>query len=150
MRELKAYRKTSHLLFAEMVIALLFFIISFAVIIRIFAAADGMERRERRREQASLCAQSIAEAYSVSGNAETALELVLGSSIQYSGDGTIGLDGSLNPSCQPEITLSIAENRRELSAGVYSQLSICFTADGEEFYTLDCGAYIPEGGAAVG
>lgn len=151
MRKLKAYRKSNHLLFAEMVIALLFFVISFAVIIRIFAAADGMERRERRREQASLCAQSIAEAYSVSGSVGTALELVFGSSAEYSGDtAEIGLDGSMKLSAEPEVTLRLSENRRELSAGVYSQLSISFTADGVEIYSLDCGAYIPEGGAAVG
>lgn len=148
MRELKAYRKTNHLLFAEMVTALLFFIISFAVIIRIFAAADGMERRGRRREQASLCAQSIAEAYSVSGDAGRALELVFGDS--FSECSEIGLDGSMKPSSQPEITLSLSEERRGLPAGEYSRLSISFTDDAGEIYSLECAAYIPEGGAAVG
>lgn len=148
MRKLKAYRKTNHLLFAEMVTALLFFIISFAVIIRIFAAADGMERRERRREQASLCAQTIAEAYSVSGDAGRALELVFGEA--FSEYGGIGLDGSMKPSAQPEVTLSLSEERRRLPAGEYSRLFISFTAGGEELYSLECGAYIPQGGAAVG
>lgn len=61
--------------------ALLFFVISFAVIIRVFAAADGLERKSRRRVKAALCAQSIAEAYSVSGDTGTALRLVFGEDI---------------------------------------------------------------------
>lgn len=145
---LKAYRKTNYLPFAEMVIALLFFIVSFAVIIRVFATADGMERAESRRERASLCAQSVAEAYSVSGDADSALKLVLGGSAGMSGDeANIGLDDAMCLSEQPTITLALREESEEYPAGTYSELIMSFSADGEEFYSLTCGAYVEQGGA---
>lgn len=138
-------RKGNNLLFAEMMIALLFFVISFAVLIRVFAAADGLERKSQRRVKAVLCAQSIAEAYSVSGDTARALRLVFGEDMP---EDDISLDSSLVPAEQGEITLSLKENRSDTGAGVYSQLTICFTYAGEELYSLECGSYVPEGGAA--
>lgn len=139
-------RKSNILLFAEMTIALLFFVISFAVMIRVFAAADGLERRAQRREKAVLCAQSIAEAYSVSGDPGTALRLVFGEDIP---EGDITLNSDLVPEDNGEITLTLSEEKEETAAGTYSTLSIRFGYSGEELFSLDCGAYIPRGGAAV-
>lgn len=134
-----------------MVIALLFFVVSFAVIIRIFAAADGIERQERRRERAELVAQSVAEAYSVSVDAGKAVELVLGISAEFSG-GTaeIWLDDEMKASEQPEVMLTLTETQKHYGAGVYSRLVIDFTTDGEKLYSLECAAYAPQGGEAVG
>lgn len=126
--------------------ALLFFVISFAVIIRVFAAADGLERKSRRRVKAALCAQSIAEAYSVSGDTGTALRLVFGEDIP--GD-SVSLDSDMLPEQDGEITLTLSEEREDSAAGTYSTLSIRFEYSGEEVYALECGAYIPQGGAAV-
>lgn len=128
-----------------MTIALLFFVISFAVIIRVFAAADGLERKSQRRENAVLCAQSIAEAYSVSGDTGTALRLVFGGEI--TGD-CVTLDPGMKPDKDGDITLTLSEERNVSAAGTYSTLSIRFDHAGEELYTLECGAYIPQGGAA--
>lgn len=139
-------RKSNILLFAEMTIALLFFVISFAVMIRVFAAADGLERRAQRREKAVLCAQSIAEAYSVSGDPGTALRLVFGEDIP---EGDITLNSELVPEDNGEITLTLSEEKEDTAAGTYSTLSIRFGYSGEELFSLDCGAYIPRGGAAV-
>lgn len=55
MIRLKVNRRSNVLLYAEMIIALLFFVISFAVIIRVFASADSLERRSRQRQSAALC-----------------------------------------------------------------------------------------------
>lgn len=139
-------RKSNILLFAEMTIALLFFVISFAVMIRVFAAADGLERRAQRREKAVLCAQSIAEAYSVSGDTGTAMRLVFGEDMPQ---GDITLNSELVPEDNGEITLSLSEEKEDTAAGTYSTLSIRFGYSGEELFSLDCGAYIPRGGAAV-
>ncbi len=138
-------RKGNNLLFAEMMIALLFFVISFAVLIRVFVAADGLERKSQRRVKAVLCAQSIAEAFSISGDTAQALRLVFGEDMPQ---GDISLDSALVPAEQGEIMLSLDENRSESGAGVYSQLVIRFRYSGEELYSLECGAYIPNGGAA--
>lgn len=139
-------RKSNILLFAEMTIALLFFVISFAVMIRVFAAADGLERRAQRREKAVLCAQSIAEAYSVSGDTGTALRLVFGEDMPQE---DITFNSELVPEDNGEITLTLSEEKEDTAAGTYSTLSIRFGYSGEELFSLDCGAYIPRGGAAV-
>lgn len=150
MSSLRVYKKSNNLLFAEMIISLLFFIISFAVIIRVFAAADRLEREERRRERASLLAQSAAETYSVTGNAERALELAFNSDLpEFSGSLELKLDSELAPTEDGNITLVLEESRNETAAGTYSELLIRFLQDGGEIYSLKCGAYIPEGGAAV-
>lgn len=152
MISLRGYRRPNNLLFAEMIISLLFFILSFAVIIRVFAGADSLEREERRRERAAVCAQSLAEAYSVSGDAVKSLELALGEVFpaQRGERLEISLDEDLNPADGGEITLVLEENRNNSGAGDYSELEICFTRNGGEIYSLKCGAYIPRtGGASV-
>ena len=148
---LKTYRKSNNLLFAEMIIALLFFVISFTVIIRVFAGADGLERDERRREQAEILAQSAAEAYSVSGNAEWAVRQALGCEAAFAdGRCELSLDEGLSPAEDGEITLVLTEKRSGPAVvGCYSELSMVFMKRGEEFYSLDCSAYIPKKGEAA-
>ena len=132
MSLLKTNRKTNHLLFAEMIIALLFFIISFTVIIRVFAGADNLEREERRREKAELLAQSAAEAYSVSGDAAWAAEQALGCAVVIAnGRCELTLDESFAPSDSGEITLILEEERSEpVVVGCYSELSMSFRHGG--------------------
>lgn len=151
MSTLKVYRKTSVLLFAEMVISLLFFVISFAVIIRVFAAADGLERSTRLRQRASLCAQSIAEAYSVSGDPAEAVRLAVGAEPLNASEGRFNmtLDEQIRPAEEGTVLLSITESRSATGAGVYSELAVTFVSGGKQLCELTCGAYIPEGGAAV-
>ncbi|MGN1339643.1 MAG: hypothetical protein ACI4WS_05080 [Oscillospiraceae bacterium] len=146
MISLKAYRKPNNILFAEMILALLFFVISFTVIIRVFASADNLGREDRRREKAVLIAQSAAEAYSVSGDPAWALEQALGYGVSFTdGKCEFTVDDSFAPSDSGEITLTFEEQRSEpVIAGSYSELSMTFTRGGEEFYSLDCAAYIPE------
>ncbi len=148
---LRGYRRPNNLLFAEMIISLLFFILSFALIIRVFAGADSLEREERRRERAALCAQSVAEAYSVSGDLSKSLELALGAFPEERGGRLeIRLDEDFKPEDSGGITLVLEESRTDSGAGDYSELEICFTRSGGEIYSLKCGAYIPRtGGAAV-
>lgn len=137
-------RKSNNLLFAEMTIALLFFVISLGVIIRVFASADRLERRSQRRVQAALYAQSIAEAYSVSGDVQNAVKLAMGLELgEFTGETNIVLDGE-------EVTLSLSETENYTGAGIYSELVITFSDNSDEtLYSLECGAYIPGGGAAV-
>ncbi len=133
-------RKSNNLLFAEMTIALLFFVISLGVIIRVFASADRLERRSQRRVQAALYAQSIAEAYSVSGDAQNAVKLAMGLELgEFTGETNIVLDGE-------EVTLGLSETENDTGAGIYSELVITFSDNSDEpLYSLECGAYIPRG-----
>lgn len=158
MSTLRVNRKPNNLLYAEMIIALLFFVISFAVIIRVFASADGLERRSRQRQSAALCAQSIAEAYSVTADVQKSVNLALGADMRdFSGNAEVGLDSGfypVNSTDQAEIILLLSETEEKTGAGVYSELMVEFYDSlGEErspVYSLKCGSYAPEGGAAVG
>lgn len=158
MSTLRVNRKPNNLLYAEMIIALLFFVISFAVIIRVFASADGLERRSRQRQSAALCAQSIAEAYSVTADVQKSVNLALGADMRdFSGNAEVGLDSGfypVNSTDQAEIILLLSETEEKTGAGVYSELTVEFYDSlGEErtsVYSLKCGSYAPEGGAAVG
>ena len=147
MIRLKVNRRSNVLLYAEMIIALLFFVISFAVIIRVFASADSLERRS-----AALCAQSIAEAYSVGGDVQKAVSLALGADLRdFTGSAEIGLDSGFYPADSSDVILRLDEQKQDTAAGVYSELAVEFfdnSGDDEELiYSLKCGAYVPGGGA---
>ena len=72
----KGVRRPINLFLAEIIIALLFFSISGAVILQVFAAADIKSRKSGELESVIICAQTLAEAYSESGNIVTAAKIV--------------------------------------------------------------------------
>lgn len=136
-------RRPINLFFAEIIIALLFFSISGAVILRVFAAADSKSRRSARLERVILFAQSFAEAYSESGSAESAAEL-LALNYERSGAGvTAAVPDNAN------VRMAAEEERAEAPCGTLSQLTMRFFADDEEIYSLSCTAY-SSGGGGVG
>ncbi len=129
-----------NLFFAEMIIALLFFSISGAVILRVFASADMKSRESARLERVIVFAQSFAEAYSECGSVSESAQTVLGYTGEENTDGTVFSleDGSVN--------MRASEKRKAAGAGELSTLTMTFTADGEEIYSLSCSAYIRGGG----
>lgn len=144
-------RRPINLFFAELIIALLFFSISGAVILQVFAAADKRSRLSAEKESAMICAQSIAEAYSVSGSAARALETVFsGERIAENGvEYSIRLDNYCRPAIDGNIELKAAEEHEKTASGELSRLSMCFTSDDKgELFSLECTAYSPKGGAA--
>ena len=148
---LKGFTKTyaarpMNLFFAELIISLLFFSISGAVILKVFAEADSKARKSAQLESAVLCAQSVAEAYSVCGSVQQAFELVFGEDCAV--DGVLRLDGDCRLCEDGEILLTFLREQSETAAGTLSQLTLTFTMNDEELYTLDCSAYIPKGGNA--
>lgn len=126
-----------NLFFAEMIIALLFFSISGAVILKVFSSADMKSRESARLERVIVFAQSFAEVYSESGSVGEAARLVLGN---YSAgeDGMVPLEGG-------SVNMRTSEKRTPTAAGELSELTMTFTADGEEIYSLTCSAYIRGG-----
>ena len=148
MITLKAFgsgrKRPLNLFFAEMIIALLFFSISGAVILKVFSSADMKSRDSARLERVIVTAQSIAEAYSESGDFDAAARLVLGDGISVeqlygSGHVTVSIeDGS--------VELLALESWRNTNAGKLSELTMTFNADDKEIYSLTCSAYIRNGG----
>lgn len=144
MSALKAFgggkRRPINLFFAEIIIALLFFSISGAVIIKVFATADMKSRQSARLERVIILAQSLAEAYSESGDLNKAAELALGLAVDGS-DGEVTL-----PIENGSIYVTARESREFTGAGELSTLSVTFTTDDKEIYSLDCSAYVRNGG----
>ena len=144
-------RRPINLFFMELIIALLFFSVSGAVILRVFASADKRSRANAEKENAMICAQSIAETYSELGNAGEALMTVFSQACEFddeSGLYSIKLDSYCRPATDGNITMSAAEERERTMSGELSELTITFLNDKEELFSLVCSAYISDGGEA--
>ena len=154
MNTLKAVvkkRRPINLFFTELIIALLFFSISGAVILNVFVTADKRSRSNAEKENAMICAQSIAEMYSETGNADEALKTVFSQHPELdenSGAYTMRLDSYCRPAPGGRIIMSAAEVREKTASGVLSDLTISFSSGEEELFSLVCSAYIPDGGEA--
>lgn len=129
-------RRPVNLFFIEIIIALLFFSISGAVIMRVFATADSRTRKSALLENVIIAAQSVAELYSVSGDAAEAVAQAVG----FRGE-----DLSAVPVEDGGAVMSVSERREPSAAGELRRLSLVFTRDGDKIYSLDCAAYIPGG-----
>lgn len=138
MSTLKASRKPVNLFFFEIIISLLVFSVSGAVILRVFAAADAKSRRSAMLENVVITAQSIAEVYSQCADASEAVGTVLGTG------------GTIDPEAisleNGKVTLAFSENRTNTGAGELRSLIMRFAAaDGELLYSLECSAYVSGG-----
>lgn len=141
-------RQPVNLFFIEMIVSLLFFSISGAVVLRVFASADLKSRRSTEFESVILCAQSAAEVYSRDADAENAIKTVFGGELTESGNcGYIMLDGkSFNAAENGTICLKVSENTSATAAGKYAELTLDFAEGDREIYSLVCSAYVPFGG----
>lgn len=126
----KSTKRPLNLFFIEVIIALLFFSISGAVILTVFAGADKKSRQSEVLESVIIRAQSIAEVYSLSGNSEEAIEFVTREC------------GALDDN----IRLSKSEEKTEKSEGTFSRLTLTFSDKDGEIYTFTCSAYVRNGG----
>ncbi len=155
MRPLKTVNKResrpASLFFAEMVISLLFFSISGAVILRVFAAADMRSRESLLTEKAAVIAQSLAEIYSVKKDAKTAIEQAADRQCSDIGEGRYIVEFTEKDGVFDGVTLQAYETRTEYPAGTMLDMKLVFSAEGEDsengFFTLNCGTYL-SGGAA--
>lgn len=128
-----------NLFLAEIIISLLVFSFSGAVILKVFAAADSKSRKSAELESVVITAQSIAEAYSQYADASQAVKTVLET------DGA--LDLSAIPLENGRVTLGVSEKKTGTGAGELCELNLRFTSNGEVLFSLNCTAYA-SGGAA--
>ena len=152
MSILKAFgggkRRPINLFFTEIIIALLFFSISGAVILKVFSSADLKSQNSARLERVIITAQSIAEAYSGSGDFNAAAKLVLGDStaveqLYGNSQAKVLLEGG-------SVELQADESWRITDAGRLSELTMTFISGDKEIYSLTCSAYIRSGGESNG
>lgn len=138
----KGTLKPANLFFIELLIVLLFFSFSVAVILKIFAAADYKQNYSTLTEKAVICAESIAESFSVSGNLSDTIALVFDTEAEViDGVCRISLDDDLKPSSDGDMELVLFETVNETAAGILSELDMGFAKNGNEIYSLECFAY---------
>lgn len=128
-----------NLFLAEIIISLLAFSFSGAVILKVFAAADSKSRKSAELESVVITAQSIAEAYSQYADVSKAVGVVLQT------DRALDLSAVLLENGR--VMLNASEQRTSSGAGEFCELTMRFTSNGEELFLLKCTAYVP-GGAA--
>ena len=144
-------RRPINLFFTELILALLFFSISGAVILKVFASADRRSRANAEKENAMICAQSIAETYSELGNADEALMTVFSQTCEFDEENGLyimKLDNYCRPAADGSITMSAAEEREKTASGELSELTVTFSNDEKELFSLVCSAYRSDGGEA--
>ncbi|MBQ8841677.1 MAG: hypothetical protein IJZ65_03485 [Ruminiclostridium sp.] len=146
----KAELKQANLFFIELLVVLLFFSFSIAVILKIFAVADYKQNASTLTEKSIICAQSIAEVFSVNGDIADTSAFVFGEEAEVT-DGVcrIMLDDDMKPSADGKNELIMTEKHDETSAGVLSSLNIAFSRNESEIYALECYAYISSDGGAA-
>lgn len=146
----KAALRPANLFFVELIIVLLFFSFSTAVILQVFAAADKRQKVSTVTENAIICAQSMSEVYSVTGSMEEAIALTFGEEYRsVASDGELLLDSSFKPTGDGIVELTFYEMGQTTEAGRLSQLKVSFNLIGEkELYSASCYAYISNGGEA--
>ena len=144
----KAVLRPANLFFVELIIVLLFFSFSAAVILQVFAAADERQRISSFTEKSVICAQSIAEVYSVSASLNETFCLVFGNEIiaDDAESAVVYLDENLTPSLDADICLKFEQAVEESAAGYLYKLDMSFVLDDEEIYAVTCYAYQSSGG----
>ncbi len=129
---------------------LLFFSFSAAVILQMFAAADHKRDISTLAQKSVICAQSAAEAFSVSGSLSETVMLVFGTEAEKrEGYSFIMLNEDFKSSENGIIELRITENAEETDAGQLKRLDMAFLYGGSELYALECFSYIPEKGGCT-
>lgn len=147
----KARLQSANLFFVELMCVLLFFAISAAVILQVFVAADNKQKLGSLTEKAMICAQSVAESYSVSGNISETVKLVFGEETDIAAKAaTFVLDKDMAVSEDGIVTLRLSEfSETAGEAGRLSRLQMDFTVGDTALFSLCCCAYIPEMGGAA-
>ncbi len=144
MEKQKVQVRRANLFFIELLIALLFFSISAVIILRVFAAADHKQKTAALTEKSIICAQSLAEVYSVSGDLSYSVYKVFGVDGISGDELTQTLDDELSPDESGAVKLSLRESvLSNDAAGRLSQLNITFTSGETELYSVTCRAYVP-------
>ena len=144
----KAEMRPANLFFIELTITLLFFALSAAVILKVFAAADEKQKISMLTERSVICAQSLAEAYSVCGDIGNTLVQVFGDGTVLNGDVLI-LDYEFMPSSEAQVILTLSEEQVTSDAGTLNRMSMCFSTGERQLFDMSCAAYLPKNGGSA-
>ena len=102
------------LFYIEMIIVLFFFMIASAVILRAFAAADNISKESDMLEHISLCSQTAAESFALSGDASEAVKAAFGADIGSENTAVIPIDESCTYSVDGDFEAIVSVREEEL------------------------------------
>ncbi len=145
-----------NLFFLELIIVLLFFSISGAIILKVFASASVVTERGSVTERAVMNVQSVSEIYSAKGDLAGALDMLFGNG-RYTIDGDNTYSVCLGNDMQPIITEDIRERygkvridfSERLTKGLCGEMreldsKVILLADGgTEVYSQTSAVYLP-------
>lgn len=121
------------LFYIEMIIVLFFFMIASAVILRAFAAADGISKESDVLEHISLCSQTAAESFALSGDTSEAIKAAFGANIGGEAVTVIPLDENCTYSVSGSYEAIVNIHEEEL----VPVMEISFRKKGgEELYSI--------------
>ncbi len=135
--------------FIEIIIVILFFSVSSAVIAEVFAKAYIEKNLNKMTSSAIITAESISEVYSTNGNLNQTIEQVFSkdcaSSSITANNYKIKLDKDLKWNGKSDdIILNVSEAKKPNPQGMLSYLDIEFISRDKVIYELSSSAYIPD------
>ena len=146
-----------NLFFLELIIVLLFFSISGAIILKVFASASIATEKGSVTERAVMNVQSVAEIYSVKGDLEESLDMLFGKgryTIDSDGTYSVCLGNDMQPIITEDIrgrygrvSIEFSERRTKGLCGEMHELDskVILLADGgSEVYTQTSAVYVPK------
>ena len=129
------------LFFIEMAVMIVFFGLSAAVVMRVFAESSVMASESERSEQMAFCAQSAAEIFSGCGDIEYTSHILFSA---YEDKIPVDENCAYSPD-DPKMYVSMTETDEEYPAGILKTMKITFTdINGKCLYEVTSGAYLPE------
>lgn len=159
LKEIKRPRRIAHinLFFIELMIVLLFFSISGAVILKMFATADVMSEKSSFSERAVMDVQSVSEMYASDGDIKSAVEKLYGRgrySVGANGTVSVCLDDDMIPIITDDVKklngrveLFFSEVRTKGLCGEMCELhskAFLLADGGREIYSQVSSVYIPD------
>ena len=144
---IKSEKSPRNLFFVEIIIVLLFFFVSGAIVMKAFATAD-LRAKSSICENINLCTQSLCEGYSVKGNIEDTTALVFGEefSADENGECIIYLSSDCKTVLGSDecIILELRERKERKASGELCFLTVTFRYDGEEIISAEASSYAPK------
>ena len=144
-------RNGSYLFFVEMIIVLLFFVISCAVVMNMFVHSDKLSRESERLEKMTFYSQSAAEIYSETGSTAKIAEMLFGVSSDNNGAVSLSLDNGFDVAEKGSLILELIPEEKGDREN-FTAIEIRFSDDtGAVLYSVKA-AHIPmskEGAVSV-
>ena len=115
LKDIKRPRRIAHvnLFFIELVIVLLFFSISGAVILRMFASADVISEKSSLSERAVMDIQSVSELYAIEGDLTGSVDKIYGI-----GRCTVGENGAVSVCLDEDMVPIMTDDVKKLNGRV--------------------------------